>query len=279
MTTYMAYTYLIGWSKQQKYYYGVRFAKNCTPSELWVKYFTSSSYVKKFREQYGEPDILQIRKTFTDTKKAKIWEDTVLRRLDVRKHNHWLNQSYPNALRGSNIAWNTGLTKDTSSLLKEVGQKISNTRLSRKHASSRKGLKLTDDEKKLDSWRQIIKNQPNIQLRFNNYNEFTKFCIGEFNNMKSTEQIARELDMWPDSIKTALSREHIKDITHPSWNKIRHKLIHLSIGTYDEFVKHVHTQLSNGTKIYKIAIEMGLSNDAIKRAASLDNPSHSILLR
>jgi len=32
----MAYTYLIGWSKLKKYYYGVRFAKKSNPKDLWV---------------------------------------------------------------------------------------------------------------------------------------------------------------------------------------------------------------------------------------------------
>ena len=30
------YTYLIGWKDQEKYYYGVRFAKGCEPKDLWV---------------------------------------------------------------------------------------------------------------------------------------------------------------------------------------------------------------------------------------------------
>jgi hypothetical protein len=45
------YTYLIGWSHLNKWYYGRRTAKGCHPSELWVKYFTSSKSVKpRFHE-------------------------------------------------------------------------------------------------------------------------------------------------------------------------------------------------------------------------------------
>jgi hypothetical protein len=40
--TSISYTYLIGWSKLDKWYYGVRYASNCNPDELWVKYKTSS---------------------------------------------------------------------------------------------------------------------------------------------------------------------------------------------------------------------------------------------
>lgn len=52
--SHVPYTYLIGWSKLNKWYYGSRTAKNCHPSELWIKYFTSSKFVKEFRRLYGE---------------------------------------------------------------------------------------------------------------------------------------------------------------------------------------------------------------------------------
>lgn len=45
------YTYLIGWSEYDIWYYGVRYAKGCNPADLWVKYFTSSKFVREFREQ------------------------------------------------------------------------------------------------------------------------------------------------------------------------------------------------------------------------------------
>jgi hypothetical protein len=63
MNIYIPYTYVIGWSSLQKYYYGVRYAKNCNPLDLWVSYFTSSKRVAHYREKFGEPDIIQIRKT------------------------------------------------------------------------------------------------------------------------------------------------------------------------------------------------------------------------
>lgn len=64
MTVY--YTYLIGWTEHNKWYYGVRFAKNCHPNELWKTYFTSSKHVISFRNTFGEPDIINVRKTFKD---------------------------------------------------------------------------------------------------------------------------------------------------------------------------------------------------------------------
>ena len=88
----LAYTYLIGWSKHNKWYYGRRTAKNCHPTELWKSYFTSSRYVKKFRKINGEPDIIQIRKTFFNKKDCSKWESKVLFRLDVQHNEKWLNE-------------------------------------------------------------------------------------------------------------------------------------------------------------------------------------------
>jgi hypothetical protein len=92
MNIYKPYTYLIGWTKHNKWYYGVRFAKNCHPNELWSKYYTSSKYVKEFRSLYGEPNIIQIRKTFDDHLEARAWEHKVLRRTHVITENKWLNK-------------------------------------------------------------------------------------------------------------------------------------------------------------------------------------------
>ncbi len=89
----MAYTYLIGWSDHNKYYYGVRYSKNCDPSDLWVTYFTSSKYVHEFRKQYGEPNIIEIRKTFDNTNKARLWEHKVLKKMNVIKEDKWLNKT------------------------------------------------------------------------------------------------------------------------------------------------------------------------------------------
>lgn len=92
MNIYIPYTYLIGWSKHNKFYYGRRTAKNCHPDELWKKYFTSSKYVKQFRVENGEPDIIQIRKIFDNPDDCKIWESKVLERLDAQNHPNFLNE-------------------------------------------------------------------------------------------------------------------------------------------------------------------------------------------
>ncbi len=90
---YSPFTYLIGWSSLNKWYYGVRFARNTNPKELWSKYFTSSKSVKEYRKNYGEPDIIQVRQTFNDSFQARLWEEKVIRRLGIVENDKWLNQS------------------------------------------------------------------------------------------------------------------------------------------------------------------------------------------
>jgi len=77
-------------------YYGVRYAKNCHPSDLWVKYFTSSKRVAKYIKTHGAPDVIQIRQIFVSNNKveaARRWEHKVLKRLNVIARNDFLNAS------------------------------------------------------------------------------------------------------------------------------------------------------------------------------------------
>jgi hypothetical protein len=87
------YTYLIGWSNKNKFYYGVRWAKDCDPNDLWVSYFTSSKHVHNFINEHGEPDIIKIRKTFTSPHLARIWESRVLKKLNVCSNEKWINRT------------------------------------------------------------------------------------------------------------------------------------------------------------------------------------------
>ena len=87
------YTYLLGWSNLNTYYYGVRYAEKCRPSELLETYFTSSKHVEEFIEQNGLPDIKLIRKTFENKTAARLWENKVLKRMNVVKRDDFLNKT------------------------------------------------------------------------------------------------------------------------------------------------------------------------------------------
>lgn len=92
--SYTPYTYLIGWSQLNKWYYGRRTAKHCHPDEFWVSYFTSSKEVRKFRKEHGDPDIIQIRKTFKNSKDCSKWEHLVLKRLNAKYRSEFLNLAH-----------------------------------------------------------------------------------------------------------------------------------------------------------------------------------------
>lgn len=128
------YTYIIGWADLDKWYYGVRYSQNCTPDDLWNPYRTSSKYVKRFIEEYGEPDIISIRQIFNTSEDARMWEHKVLRRLKAAKSERWLNQT-------DNISINTELNIGRKATDK-TRLKMSNSRkgeLNPMYGSSRKG--------------------------------------------------------------------------------------------------------------------------------------------
>lgn len=90
---YKPYTYLIGWSEHNKYYYGVRWANTVEPeNDFWKIYFTSSNIVKKFRESHGEPDIVKVDKIFDNKNDAINYEYTYLLENNAIKSDSWLNE-------------------------------------------------------------------------------------------------------------------------------------------------------------------------------------------
>lgn len=90
------YTYLIGWRHLDTWYYGVRFAKNCSPDDLWTKYKTSSHHVKEFAKQHGDPDVIRVHKLFDSKDDACEYEDRFLRRVKAHKNPRFLNQAIGN---------------------------------------------------------------------------------------------------------------------------------------------------------------------------------------
>jgi hypothetical protein len=110
------YTYLIGWTKLNVWYYGRRTAKDCHPDEFWVTYFTSSIEVDKFRALHGDPDVKQIRQIFTDIDytaritKCVNWEASVIDKIGAVKSKHWLNGHGSKFDTTGTLWWNNGVT-------------------------------------------------------------------------------------------------------------------------------------------------------------------------
>ena len=93
MSIYTPFTYIIGWTQYKKFYYGAKYAQGCQPSDLWKTYFTSSNYVKEFREEFGEPDIIKIHRTFSDANSCQNFEYTYLTKIDAKNNDSFLNKS------------------------------------------------------------------------------------------------------------------------------------------------------------------------------------------
>lgn len=90
----MPYTYYLKNKVTGEKYYGVRYAKGCEPSELWVSYFTSSKVVAARIKEYGTSSFeYQVRRMFSNAKAARDWEERVLRRLDILHRSDWLNKN------------------------------------------------------------------------------------------------------------------------------------------------------------------------------------------
>lgn len=102
----MAYTYRITHIPTGRHYYGVRFKPNCQPTDLWIKYFTSSKTVHNLIEQDGlEAFNVEVRKVFEDADEARNWEQRVLKRLKVTKNPLWLNKSAGKCPSGKGYKW------------------------------------------------------------------------------------------------------------------------------------------------------------------------------
>lgn len=163
------YTYLIGWSTLNKYYYGVRYAKNCCPDDLWVTYFTSSKHVKQFRKNNGEPDIKQVRRVFLNKEAAGEWEYKVLRRLSAVRRDDFLNKSdtkihdRTGKLHSAETKFKMGMKRKGRTPFEgklhsaETKLKMSNDRVGagnsmfgKKHTTSSK--KIMSEKRKMETW-------------------------------------------------------------------------------------------------------------------------------
>lgn len=95
------YCYLIGWTKQNLWYYGRRTAKECHPSEFWKSYFTSCAEsndptvktVWTCIRDYGQPDVIKIARVFYDHDSCASWETRFLNRVNAARNPKFLNRT------------------------------------------------------------------------------------------------------------------------------------------------------------------------------------------
>lgn len=87
------YTYLVRCRPTGKVYYGKRTSRIPAEQDLWKRYQTSSKVVARLITIYGsEAFDYEIRKKFTDQTTMSLWEEKVLKRMNVSEHDQFLNQ-------------------------------------------------------------------------------------------------------------------------------------------------------------------------------------------
>lgn len=146
MTT--PFTYYLRHKPTGKKYYGVKFAKDCHPDDLWQNYFTSSRAVHSLIEEYGPESFeYEIRRVFKTPEQAIEWEGKVLERLDVCKKSDWLNKN----VRGGIVHTEESLERMRASLKKRYAMQ----------GSKLKGRKHSDETRKKMSEARKGKPSPN----------------------------------------------------------------------------------------------------------------------
>ncbi len=218
------YTYLIGWSREKTYYYGVRFSKKCNPNELWKTYFTSSKCVKEFRKKYGEPDIIQVRKTFISSKLAREWEYKVIKRMKIVESDIWLNKSN----RGEYFH----ITKHSE----ETKRKISKSTKGRSHGpmseKQKQKISIAQKGEKSVHWGKRITEEHKEKIRLSSLGktrpQFFSSANPFFNKKHSTET-KEKLSRFMNSPERQIKCPHCGKIGHsnimPRWHFDKCKFI------------------------------------------------------
>ena len=258
------FTYLIGWSNQNLWYYGVRYSRKATPESLWVTYFTSSKHVRRVRRLYGEPDIIKIRKVFGDNAvKAKKWEETVLRRLNVRQKKEWLNISRNNSFRGASTSWNEGLTKETSLTLKLTSEKISKTRKGQK-ASKETKEKMKAKRSTFESRKENIWSQFSDKDVYATYDDLESAIISLAKECWSIPfVIARKLNISEYSVRSVLLLKGFTVVRDQKITKVYNKY-HQLFESYESYEKQILDMHFEGSSVFVIAESLKVNVAGVK---------------
>lgn len=195
------FTYYLYWPEHDMKYYGVRYAQGCHPNDLWTTYFTSSEKVAEFVNQYGDPSVKQIRRTFDHlpdpVSAARLWESKVLKYLNVRNRNDYLNRNErmaPPILSG-----------DLSPMRRpEVVDKFKKTR-------KKRGIKRTQEQKDYHS--KIMRGRPQ-DPEIVEYRRQCIIALGERSPNKRPERRAQSAKAWTGHNNPSSRKDLKKTCSH-----------------------------------------------------------------
>lgn len=88
------YTYELFFKPTNQYYYGVRYAKGCDPTDLFVKYFSSSKHIHNLINEFGIDSFeYRVLKKFTNKKEACEHEKMLLESVNASNNGSFINKA------------------------------------------------------------------------------------------------------------------------------------------------------------------------------------------
>ena len=110
MTIYKPYTYWLFHKPSRKFYYGSRTAKNCSPTDLFDTYFSSSAVVKRLISEDGKDSFrYRVDKIFDSAAEALEYEYTILQKFKAGNNLRFLNKHHTKS-----VLWTPALRKKAS---------------------------------------------------------------------------------------------------------------------------------------------------------------------
>ena len=190
-----AFTYLITNNLNNKWYYGVRYARNCKTSDLFTTYFSSSKSVKSDIEKYGIDNFkYEIRKTFDTVDEALLWESRVLKKMKVTTNKMSYNEHY-------NLGFTVKFGDDNPSKKPEVRRKLSVAASNRKKPSEITKSKISNTKRKKNIVNLILKKDFIIsKKRLKLYRNMLEYMNEYFSNMKFIKNKLNELIIMCENI-------------------------------------------------------------------------------
>lgn len=108
------------------------------------------------REEHGEPDVIEIRRTFLSKRDAQDWEDKVLKRLGAVNHRKWLNL----CRGGKEFNNNGGYALSSKTKEKMKGRVISEENKHKNSIRLKGKMRYTDQNGVFQGW--FLKDDPQI---------------------------------------------------------------------------------------------------------------------
>lgn len=127
-------------------YYGVRYAKGCTPRDLGTTYFSSCKEILQLLKKDGVASFsFKVRRVFKTKEEAVYWESRFLTRVNAAQSKHWFNKH-----NGDGNLFNTGGYKltDRTKLKMSKEKSVEHTMKLANHLSMVRTVPVWTDDRK-----------------------------------------------------------------------------------------------------------------------------------